>query len=129
MRFLPSLDPTRRAILSIGLSATVVFLLLTLETKVSLSTNSNSWIVKPWSDQPSFWPFTSILVTTMNLALWTPRRAARVAEPYDEPTEPAGPSREERKQEADKQRRLGDAERRIRARSSRAQREQTPEQQ
>jgi len=128
MRFLPSLDPTRRAILSIGLSATVVFLLLTLETKVSLSTNSNSWIVKPWSDQPWFWPFTSILVTTMNLALWTPRRAASVAESYDAPTEPAGPSREELKEEADKKRRLGDAERRIRARSSRAQREQTPEQ-
>ena len=127
MRFLPSLDPTRRAILSIGLSATVVFLLLTLETKVPLS--STSWIVKPWSDQPWFWPFTSILVTTMNLALWTPRRAARAAEPCDAPTEPAGPSREELMEDADKKRRLGSAERRIRARSSRAQREQTPEQQ
>ncbi len=127
MRFLPSLDPTRRAILSIGLSATVVFLLLTLETKVPLS--SNSWIVKPWSDQPWFWPFTSILVTIMNLALWTPRRAARVAEPSGAPTEPAGPSREELMEDADKSRRLGDAERRIRARSSRAQREQTPGQQ
>ena len=127
MRFLPSLDPTRRAILSIGLSATVVFLLLTLETKVPLS--SNRWTVKPWSDQPWFWPFTSVLVTTMNLALWTPRRAARVAEPYGVPTEPAGPSREELMEDADKSRRLGDAERRIRARSSRAQREQTPGQQ
>ncbi len=129
MRFLPSLDPTRRAILSIGLSATVVFLLLTLETKVIFSVNSNRWVMKPWSDQPWFWPSTSILVTTMNLALWTPRRAARVAEPSGAPTEPAGPSREELMEDADKSRRLGDAERRIRARSSRAQREQTPGQQ
>ncbi len=107
----------------------MVFLLLTLETKVTFGVNSNRWIVKPWSDQPWFWPFTSILSTTMNLALWTPRRAARIAEPFDAPTEPAGPSREVLKEEADKKRRLGDAERRIRARSSRAQREQTPAQQ
>ena len=129
MRFLPSLDPTRRAILSIGLSATVVFLLLTLETKVIFGVNSNSWVVRPWSERSWFWPFTAILVTALNFALWTPRRAAGVAEPYDAPTEPAGPSREELKEEADKGRRLGDAERRIRARSSRAQREQTPGQQ
>ena len=127
MRFLPSLDPTRRAILSIGLSATVVFLLLTLETKVPLS--STSWIVKPWSERPWFWPFTAILVTALNFALWTPTRAARAAEPYDPPAEPTGPSRKELKEDADRERRLGRAERRIRARSSRAQREQTPEQQ
>ena len=127
MRFLPSLDPTRRAILSIGLSATVVFLLLTLETKVPLS--STSWIVKPWSERPWFWPFTAILVTALNFALWTPTRAARVAEPYDPPAEPTGPSRKELKEDADRERRLGRAERRIRARSSRAQREQTPGQQ
>ena len=129
MRFLPALDPTRRAILSIGLSATVVSLLLTLETKVIFSVNSDSWIGLERSERPWFWPFTVILVTALNFALWTPRRAARVAEPYDPPAEPTGPSSKELEEDADKERRLGRAERRIRARSSRAQREQTPGQQ
>lgn len=127
MRFLPNLDPTRRAILGVGISATVVFLLLTLETKVPLS--SSSWIVNPWSERPWFWPFTAILVTALNFALWTPGRPGARTAQHDLPAEPTGPSRKELKEDADLERRLGRAERRIRARSSRAQRAQTPEQQ
>ena len=127
MRFLPNLDPTRRAILGVGMSATVVFLLLTAETKVPLS--SSSWIVKPWSERPWFWPFTAILVTALNFALWTPGRPGVRTAQHDPPAEPTGSSREELEEDAERERRLGRAERRIRARSSRAQREQTPGQQ